>query len=180
MTWFPRRIRFGLRVAIGLLAVALLAASCGNSASTSGTDRSSTTTNSQAVAVIAAYRAEQTAFEQALQQANPNLTALAQTMTGAQLVSTRGALVTDQVDGIVGRGSVRLHPKLASVTGNQAVVHDCLFSALELMYSTTGKPVPPVTSPEHDGVQATLVQVAPGTWKVSDQHVTDGSCPAGY
>ena len=73
-----------------------------------------------------------------------------------------------------------MNPKVASIHGNQAVVHDCLFSSIELVYSATGKPVPPVTPPEHDGVKATLVQVSPGTWKVSDQNVTEGSCPSGY
>lgn len=179
MTRFPSRKRMTLRSAIGILAVAGLSAACGSSHSANGSDRSITTTNSQEAAVLAAYRAEQAAFEQALQQGNPNLPALDQTMTGAQLVSIRRTLVTDQVNGIVGRGSVQLYPKLVSVNDGQAVVHDCLFSSLELVYAATGKPVPPVTPPEHDGVQATLVQVSE-SWKVSDQHVTDGRCPAGY
>lgn len=179
MTRFPSRYRFRLRMAAGLLAIAGLAAACGGSHSASGHDRATTTTNAQAVTVLAAYRAEQAAFEQALQQGNPNLPALDQTMTGAQLVSVRRSLVTDQVNGIVGRGSVQLYPKLVSITDGRAIVHDCLFSSLELVYTATGKPVPPVTPPEHDAVQATLIQTA-GTWKVSDQHVTNGSCPAGY
>jgi len=181
MRWFRSRTRFDIRVGIGLLAVGGLAASCGGSHSAGGhSDGSTTTTTSQAAAVLGSYRAEQAAFGQALREGNPNLSALDQTMTGAQLVSVRRTLVTDQVNGIVGRGSVQLYPKLASISANQAIVHDCLFSSLELVYASTGKPVPPVTPPEHDGVQATLVQVAPGTWKVSDQHTTDGSCPAGY
>lgn len=178
MPRFPSRTRF-LRTTFGFLAIAGLSAACGSSHSASGHDRSTTTTNPQEVAVLTAYRAEQAAFEQALQQGNPNLPALDQTMTGSQLVSVRRTLVTDQVNGIVGRGSVQLYPKLVSVNGGQAIVHDCLFSSLELVYAATGKPVPPATPPEHDGVQATLV-LASGTWKVSDQHVTDGSCPAGY
>jgi len=131
-------------------------------------------------AVLAAYRAEQAAFQGALQQADPTFPALVQTMTGNQLTSVRRALVSDQTNGIVGRGTSQLNPKVASIQGNQAVVHDCLFSSIELVYSATGKPVPPVTPPEHDGVKATLVQVSPDTWKVSDQNVTEGSCPSGY
>jgi hypothetical protein len=101
-------------------------------------------------------------------------------MTGAQLDSVRRALTSDKLNGIVGRGSVQLHPKVASLNAQEAVVHDCLFSSLELVYVSTGKPVPPVTPPEHDGVVATLDKVSPDTWKVADQHVTEGSCPAGY
>lgn len=183
MAWLLSRPWYRLATAVCLLAVGALLASCGGSPSAGGhqPDQSSTTTaKSQSAAVLSAYRAEQSAFEQALQEGDPNLPALAQTMTGAQLVSVRRALVTDHLDGIVGRGNVHLHPKLVSVTGNEATVQDCLFSALELVYASTGKPVPPVTPPENDGVQATLTQVTPGTWKVSYQHTTEGSCPVGY
>ena len=185
MAW--PRIRFGTLPMVVLVAVAVFCASCGGSpsatggSSTTSSVRSTTTsTNAQASGVLAAYRAEQAAFEQAVQQADPTLPALAQTMTGNQLTSVRRALVSDQTNGIVGRGTAQLNPKVASIQGNQAVVHDCLFSSIELVYSATGKPVPPVTPPEHDGVKATLVQVSPGTWKVSDQNVTEGSCPSGY
>jgi hypothetical protein len=181
------RIRSGLLPLVVLVAVAAFTASCGGSPSTTGgnsttsSGRSTTTsTNAQASGVLAAYRAEQAAFGQAVQQADPTLPALTQTMTGNQLTSVRRALVSDQTNGIVGRGTAQLNPKVVSIQGNQAVVHDCLFSSIELVYSATGKPVPPVTPPEHDGVKATLVQTSPGTWKVSDQNVTEGSCPAAY
>ena len=39
-------------------------------------------------------------------------------------------------------------------------------------------PVPPITPPENDGVQATLVLTG-GTWKVSKQTVTEGRCAPG-
>jgi hypothetical protein len=170
-----------------LVVLAAFSASCGGSNSATGggstttSDRPTTsTTGPQTSAVLAAYRAEQAAFQVALQQADPTFPALVQTMTGNQLTSVRRALVSDQTSGIVGRGTSQLNPRVASIQGNQAVVHDCLFSSIELVYSATGKPVPPVTPPEHDGVKATLVQTSPGTWKVSDQNVTEGSCPSGY
>lgn len=173
----------GLVVAACLVGLAVLAASCGGSPSASGhhVDHPSTTTSrSQATAVLAAYRASQVAFDRAMQQADPTLAALAQTMTGPELDSVRRSLVSDQANGIVGRGTVQVHPKLVSISGGRAVVHDCAFSSLELVYKSTGRPVPPVTSPEHDGVTATLIQTSPGMWKVSTEHVTEGSCPAGY
>jgi sarcosine oxidase gamma subunit len=183
MTRLPSLTRYGLPTATGLLVLAALAASCGgsNSASGSHSDHSSTTTtNPQSAAVLAAYRAEQAAFEQAVDHADPTLPALAQTMTGAQLDSVRRALVADQVNGIVGRGTVQLHPKVSYVHGNQALVLDCAFDSSELVYAATGKPVPPVTPPEKVAISSQLTEVSPGVWKVADQHTTNGSCPAGY
>ncbi|MDA8283448.1 MAG: hypothetical protein M0Z42_09190 [Actinomycetota bacterium] len=183
MAWFSRRTRPRSASAAILLAVGALAASCGGSPSIGGTrrdHRSSTTTHSQAAAVLAAYRAEQAAFEQAVDRADPTLGALAQTMTGAQLASVRRVLVADKTDGIVGRGSVQLHPKVAYVHGTTALVLDCVFDSSELVYAATGKPVPPVTPPEKVAVRSTLIEVSPGVWKVSDQHTTGGSCPRGY
>jgi hypothetical protein len=57
----------------------------------------------------------------------------------------------------VGQGAVTLHPKLVSVSSTTATVVDCIYSTSELVYQATGKPVPPVTPPENDGVNATLV-----------------------
>ena len=130
--------------------------------------------------MLAAYRAEQAAFETAERTANAYLPALAATMTGAQLQSVRRFLAADKAAGIVGRGPVTLRAHVASIHGNQAVVLDCAYDASELVYAKTGKPVPPVTPPEKVGIRSTLAQVAPGVWKVAQQHVTEGSCPPGY
>ena len=76
MAW--PRIRFGTLPMVVLVAVAVFCASCGGSpsatggSSTTSSVRSTTTsTNAQASGVLAAYRAEQAAFEQAIQQADP-------------------------------------------------------------------------------------------------------------
>jgi hypothetical protein len=183
MAWFPSRPWLRPATVVCLLAVAALLASCGGSPSASGhhTDQSSTTTaKSQASAVLAAYRAEQSAFEQAVDSADPTLPALAQTMTGAQLNSVRRALAADKVNGIVGRGTVQLHPKASYVRGTHALVLDCAFDSSELVYVATGKPVPPVTPPEKVAVRSQLTEVSPGVWKVSDQHTSGGSCPPRY
>jgi hypothetical protein len=99
-------------------------------------------------------------------------------MTGPQLQGVRANLLADQRQGIVGRGSFTLHPKVVSITGTTATVVDCVYSTAELVYKATGKLVPPVTPPENDGVRATVV-LAGGTWKVYKQTVTDGKCAAG-
>lgn len=140
----------------------------------------STTLSPQAATVLAAYRAEQAAFQTAEHTANAYLPALAATMSGAQLQSVRRFLVADKAAGIVGRGTIAFHPRVASIQGNQAVVHDCAFDSSKLIYAKTGKPVPPIVPPEKLGIRAVLSQVSPGVWKVAQQHVTEGSCPAGY
>lgn len=172
LTWLGRLLAGGA-------GLALLAAGC-SSPRPRSTSTTTTTTDPAAAAVLAAYRGAQTAFDQALAQADPTWPALAETMTGAQLQSVRRILVADQVNGIVGRGSVQVFPKLVSITGSTAVVHDCLYSSSELVYAKTGKPVPPATPPEHDGVTAVVQEVAPDTWKVANVHVTEGTCPPGY
>ena len=99
-------------------------------------------------------------------------------MVAPELVSIRANLVGDQQKGIVGRGGATLHPKLVSLSSTRASVVDCVYSTSELVYQATGKPVPPVTPPENDGVSATLVFTG-GTWKLSKQTVTEGKCAPG-
>jgi hypothetical protein len=170
---------------VGIASLSLLASACGgsnsaapptiraNSATTTSAPTDPTTT-----AVLQAYRAASNAFVHALATANPNDPALAATMVDPELVSIRANLVGDRQKGIVGRGAVTLHPKLTSLSPTTATVVDCIYSASELVYQATGKPVPPVTPPENDGVNATLVLTG-GTWKLSEQTVTEGKCAAG-
>ena len=174
-----------------LAASAALLAACGSgpSASPGTTSRpsaapSTTTSTSTSpsdpsqAAVLAAYRAASQAFEQALATANPADPKLAETMVDPQLQSVRANLVADQEKGVVGKGAVTLHPKVMSLSATKATVVDCVYSTSELVYRSTGKPVPPITPPENDGVRATLVQVG-GTWKLSKQVVTEGKCAPG-
>lgn len=172
-------------MAMGVFGLALLAASCGGSPSATGNrsdHRSTTAANSRAAAVLASYRAEQEAFGQAFLTADAELPSLAKTMVDPQLQLVKRNLAGEQHDGMVGKGSVVLHPHVVSIKGSEAVVEDCLYSTQELVYASTGKPVPPVTPPEHDGVRSTLTEVStsPATWKVSQQTVTEGHCPSGY
>jgi hypothetical protein len=139
---------------------------------------SSTTANSLTSEVAAAYRASWAAFERALADANPEDPELPATMVDPQLQSVKANLLADQRQGIVGRGPTTLHPKVTEISSTSATVVDCAYSETELVYQATGKPVPPVTPPENDGVTATLVSSG-GTWKVSKQTVTDGKCAAG-
>ncbi len=181
-----RRSRLVIGV-LSLAAAALLLAACGGgpASSTATTVRAkaakstpSSTTDPATAAVLAAYRAGWRAFEQALATANPADPALAATMVDPQLQGVKANLLADQRQGMVGRGTFTLHPKIVSISATTATVVDCAYSTAALVYVSTGKPVPPVTPPENDGVHATLV-LAGGTWKIAKQTVTDGKCAPG-
>ncbi|MGH8995126.1 MAG: hypothetical protein ACRDYB_03685 [Acidimicrobiales bacterium] len=170
------------------LAVAL--AACGGSgkpkaqpATTASTSPSTTfpatsTSTSSAAAVLAAYRAGWMAFQHALADANPEDPELAATIVDPQLQSVKANLLADRAQGIVGRGSTTLHPKVTALSSTSATVVDCVYSTTELVYAKTGRPVPPVTPPENDGVTSKLVLTG-GVWKVYKQTVTDGRCAPG-
>ena len=173
-----------------VVAGSLLLAACGTgspdaSHSPSGAPRPTSTTRATSTsgggsdaAVIAAYRAGWSAYEAALANANAADPVLAATMVDPLLQRVKANLYAYQRQGIVGRGPVVLYPKVVALSASTATVVDCTFSSSELVYATTGKPVPPVTPPEHDGVRATLVLTA-GSWKVSQQSVTEGKCAPG-
>jgi hypothetical protein len=148
------------------------------STSSGRTTSSSTTTETTTSAVLAAYRAGWAAFEHALADANPEDPELPAIMVDPQLQQVKGNLLADQQQGMVGRGTTTLHPKVTALSATSATVVDCAYSTAELVYKATGKPVPPITPPENDGVTSTLV-LSGGTWKVSKQIVTDGKCTPG-
>lgn len=126
-------------------------------------------------AVLDAYRAGWAAFEQAGTTADALDPALAATMVNPVLQQVRANLLGDKAYGFVARGTFTLHPKVTALASTTATVVDCAYSTSELVYANSGKPVPPVTPPENDGVTTTLTLTG-GVWKVSQQTVTDGSC----
>jgi hypothetical protein len=187
-----RRRRLVVPAAI-LAACGALLTACGGggSAATSTTDRptsvsststsaatSTSTADPATAAVLGAYRAGWAAFEHALADANPEDPELTATMVDPQLQQVKANLLADQRQGMVGRGTTTLHPKVTALSASSATVVDCAYSSAELVYQATGKPVPPLTPPENDGVTSTLV-LSGGTWKVSKQIVTDGKCEPG-
>ena len=154
----------------------------GTKAPTASTSIPATTTTTTlaptSAAVLSAYRAGWAAFEHALADANPSDPELAATMVDPQLQSVKANLFADKRAGMVARGTTTLHPKITALSATTATVVDCAYSRAELLYATTGKPVPPVTPPENDGVRATLV-LSGSTWKVAKQTVTEGTCAPG-
>jgi len=174
--------------------LALGAAACGSTTASPPTTTTSPPTSSPTTtpapttttvpsattaAVLTAYRAGWAAYENALSTANPLDPALKATMVNPLLHEVIGNLVTDNQEGIVGKGPIQLDPHVSSLNASSATVLDCPYSASLLIYKKTGKQVPPITKPEHDAVKATLV-LDGSTWKVKSQDITEGSCPAGY
>lgn len=145
----PARSRRSPIVVAGLTAIALLLAACGGGAADAS--HSSTTgsrsTAAESSAVIAAYRAGWNAFQNALADANPSDPLLTETMVDPQLQGVKANLLADQRQGIVGRGTFTLHPKIVSMSATKATIVDCAYSTAALVYASTGKPVPPVTPP---------------------------------
>jgi PKD domain len=86
------------------------------SSTSSATTGSATTTSPDASAVLAAYRAGWTAFEQALADGNPNAPTLAATMVDPQLQGARANLLSDQIHGMIGPA------KITSLTAARAPV----------------------------------------------------------
>ena len=181
LAWAGAMVTLAALVLSGCGGGATIGAS-GPSATTRGHSTASTSTSSsggrEAAAVLAAYRAASTAFQQALATANPQDPALTTTMVNPQLQGVKANLLADQRQGIVGRGTVTLHPKLVGVSATTATVVDCVYSFSMLVYEVTGKPVPPITRPEHDGIRATLAFVD-GSWRLAKQTVTEGKCAPG-
>jgi hypothetical protein len=183
--------REGLAVLAALSGASLLVAACGGSSPSAhrvtSSARSATTAtptpNAEEAAIIAAYRAAVKAFQQSVAIPDPAYPALAATTVDPLLHTLRLNLVTDKLNGIVGRGPIQLlHPHVVSRSATQAVVLDCEFDQSVLVYKVNGNPVqgqPGGTSPQYEGVRATLV-MTPSGWKLSDTNVRLGQCPAGY
>ena len=188
MTRIPRMLWARRRAVTSMVMAAMVVAACGGSGSAGGRSADSTTTSLHststslsptAAAVLSAYRAGWAAFEHAGLTSNIFDPMLPATMVDPLLQQVRRNLAGDQVNGIVARGTFVLHPHVQSFTTTTATVVDCLFSTSMLIYAKTGKPVPPITKPEYDGVKATLLLVG-SVWKVSEQSLTEGYCTPGY
>lgn len=182
MLRFEGRTRFGLQAAAGVALLILLGAACSSSHHSTVPPPSSTTTTTtdpEVAAVLAAYRAGWAAFEHAGLTANIFDPLLPATMVDPLLQQVRRNFAGDKVNGVVARGTFTLHPHVASMTETTATVVDCVYSTSVLVYAKTGKPVPPITPPENDGVRTTVVLVG-SAWKVSQQALTEGHCAPGY
>jgi hypothetical protein len=126
-----------LRVVAALAIVALALAACSDSPSststtttpptttTPSTSTSTTTaTDAEDAAVLTAYRAAWAAYEQATKTANPLDSALSATMVDPVLEQVKKKTVSYEVGGIIGKGSLTLHPHVASLSATSESPRD--------------------------------------------------------
>lgn len=167
-----------VRLSLSTAILAALVSACGQTApspTSTPTPRQSQTPGPEEAAVLAAYRAEQAAFISAIQTADASAPGLAATMVDPLLTDIRKQLIADRGNGIVGKGDVDLHPHVAWVSGAEAEVVDCAFDRSQLVYVSSGQPVPPVKPPHAVSITAHLVHSAAG-WKVSTQSISEAPC----
>jgi hypothetical protein len=138
-------------------------------------------------AIIAAYRAEIAAYDQALADTNNpgawTLPALADTMVNPELDAVKAELQSDEDQGIVVTGmQTPLNPQVVSVTDTSATVSDCVWDTTVQYYRAhdgfTPEPVPDQpagTQPGGDATTATLMLVS-GKWMVADVAQEVDSC----
>jgi hypothetical protein len=147
----------------------------------------SPTPDASDAAVIAAYQAEITAYDQALADTvNPGawtLPALADTMVNPELDAVKAELQSFENQGIVVTGTqTSLDPKVVSESGTTAVVSDCVWDTTVQYYGAhngfTAEPVPDQpggTQPGGDATTATLTLVS-GKWMVANVTQEVDSC----
>jgi len=165
---------------------AVVVAGCGGSsppAGSSGSARPATaspTPNGAEAAVLDAYRAADRAYREAAGISDPNYPALESTHANPSLQQIRLTLITRNLNGIVGRGTVQLHPRVESLGPRSAVVVDCAYDGVQLVYKANGKvasdPGSAVTG--YDAIRATLIET-PSGWKESEADVRIGKCGPG-
>jgi hypothetical protein len=125
-----------------------------------------TTTGDPRPAILAAYRAHWADVLETGKTADWHSPRLDDHATGETLQTVRDSYRKLQSDGEVVRGTVRLHPRVTSVRGSTAIVHDCNDATDFLRYDA--KTGVPKEERKTDVVEAEVtLRVINGTWKVS-------------
>jgi hypothetical protein len=159
------------RVVLTATAVLLLAGCSGRAGGQvdEGSSTSSagpTTTVDPRPAILAAYRAHWADVIEAGKTTDWRSSRLDDHATGETLRTVRDNYRRLHADGEVVRGTVRLHPRVTSVQGSTAIVHDCNDATDFLRYDAkTGAPKEQRTT---DIVDATVtLRLINGAWLVS-------------
>lgn len=133
--------------------------------------RSAESSTAGEAAVLDAYRAFYAAVDAANADPQQSQDYLAPVATGAQFEQTDGAIKADFLAGEVVVGSPIMDPQVASVSGGEAVVHDCQDTrGVILQDAETQEPL--VIGQFPDSVETTLTLVE-GVWKVSGTEYAD-------
>ncbi|WP_436776773.1 hypothetical protein [Yinghuangia sp. YIM S09857] len=124
-----------------------------------------------------AYKQMMAAMVQASSTSDPDFPLLAKYATGEALVSLRYSLQANQQKGFVGKGPMRMAPRVESVSPDSLLVRisDCLDDSEWLRYRQDGSPAGGAPG----GRRSTTAEVIPvnGAWKVSVLRVSaTGTC----
>jgi hypothetical protein len=166
-----KSIQIGRRVvAVALAAIVAVSCSSGSRKSagpTSKTGAPPTTSNSSAAAtaVLDGYRGYWTAYTHAGDPMNPEDPALREHATGPALTILVGAFVALKSAGKVIRGQFDLAPRVITVDGETASVHDCYDDSSAGVYDATTGAREDKPSGQRHLVTATM-RLDHGAWKV--------------
>jgi hypothetical protein len=123
--------------------------------------------------VLAAWRAEHTAYADALVKLDPSSAALAQTAIDPALRRTVAYIAAAKAQGIVVHGSQDLgNPRVVSLGLDTAIVEACVHDGLLLLNAKTSKPVPGLAGQVTWNFEHTTLQHVEGVgWMVADNVV---------
>jgi hypothetical protein len=170
-----RTQRFGS----GLLALALLGASCAGSnevpgngdavpttAAPEGVDTTATTVPAEEAAVVAAYEDFWEAYLEAADPMDPSHPVLAEHAVNPQLERLQKSFLSRRSSGEVIRGTLDLAPEVVSVNGGTARLRDCYADSTGVYDVETGERKDTPTGVRH---RVTAEMVLDGAvWKVGD------------
>lgn len=177
-----RDLRCGVRKLIVTVLAAMLPAACGSgraAAPNSVARPDPSPSVSVQRQVLAAWRAEQVAYANALRSLNPRSPALAETAINPALERAMTFISVVKAQGVVVRGSQDLGtPTVVSLSPatdpTEAVVESCVHGGLILLNGKTGKPVPGLSGqPTWNFEHTTLTLVEGVGWMVSDNVVRE-------
>jgi hypothetical protein len=176
-------------VAIGMLAVALLAAACadddeGDDSGGAGGDETTTTTEpgttttaepSPEEQAIAVYQAGQDYVSRALaaQPPSPDDPALEQYFAGQELTDVIDNLVTANQNNEYWETELELHPEVASATSEQVLLSDCATETYRRLDVSSGDVKDQGTQLYNFRVEVTL---EPAGWRVSEIENREDPC----
>lgn len=179
MAWQSGRCRGKRFAAVVVLAgVSLAAAACGgdddddaaeqtdpaSADETTTTAEATSTTLSPEEQVVADYRAAREAIFAAYDPPNPTYPDLVARVTGEALGAAQNSIGQAQVDGVGYTGDFELNPTFVNMSGDEAVVEDCLNDHTQQVNAQTGEASgQPADQVHHDRID---LQRLDGVWKI--------------
>lgn len=178
----PLRLSAGLAI---LLVVATVTGGCDtadrstpqpSSTTPAGSRPSASTQPTTQAAVLAAYRAYWDDVIAAGKTADWQSPRLADHATGQALQTVRDHYRQLRAEGMVDRGTVTLHPRVAALQDDTATIQDCVDTSKFLKYDAKTGALRDTSIPGLDNIVITLKRIK-GAWLVT-QTAGRGKCPS--